>query len=92
MTQAGKIQIAPYAFKRGEGDYWPAIAIFSIDEQGKEKQLFYAQPGFGGGLRQVRFKTEAEALQEAKLISGAHFDNGTLKVVYKGQMYPADLL
>lgn len=92
MIQAGKIQIAAYAFKRSEDDYWPAIAIFSIDDQGKEKQLFYAQPGFGGGLRQVRFKTETEALQEAKLISAAHFDNGILKVVYRGQVYPADLL
>lgn len=92
MTQAGKIQIAPYAFKRGEDDYWPAVAIFSVDDQGKEKQHFYAQPGYGGGFRQARYKTEKQALEEAKQISAPHFDNGILKVVYRGQVYVAELL
>ncbi|UKV75205.1 hypothetical protein FOC29_28260 [Burkholderia vietnamiensis] len=92
MNNAGLIQVAAYAFKRGEQDYWPAIAIFTFDEQGREVKLCYAEPGYGKGLRGPGFATEEAALNAAKEISGPHFDNGVLKVTYRGQVYAAERL
>lgn len=88
----GRIYIAPYAFKRGEEDYWPAVAIYTYDQNGKEQQLFYAEPGYGNGHRGAGFKTEQEALEEAQHFSAPYFDNGRLHVAYKGQVYQANHL
>jgi len=86
------IQIKAYAFRRGEEDYWPAIAIFSVDENGNEIQHAYAEPNFGSGRRPPRFKTAHEALEEAKRINSPHFDNGRPLVEYRGVVCPVSKL
>ncbi|WP_156884052.1 hypothetical protein [Paraburkholderia sp. SOS3] len=88
MNSSGLIKHAAYAFKRGDRDFWPAIAIFSVDEDGKEEQLFYGEPGYGKGFRGPGFETEEEALAAAREISAPHFSNGVLMVAYRGQIYP----